>query len=103
VTSTPPGPPGASARVSRRREPIGYPWFWAGAVLLVSAGSPWYLPPGSFEPVVLGLPCWLWISVALSLVFCLYVRWACGRLWSLVGEDENQDEVRASAEDGTRP
>jgi len=52
---------------------------------------------------VLGLPCWLWISVALSLVFCLYVRWACGRLWSLVGEDENQDEVRASAEDGTRP
>lgn len=85
----------------QQREPIRYPWFWVGVVALVSAGAPWYLSPGSFEPVVLGLPYWVWISVGLSIVFCLYVRWACLRLWSLV--EEREEGGPGSPEEGAGP
>lgn len=73
----------------KAREPIGYRWFWAGALALVAAGSPWYLRPGSYEPVILGLPYWVWISIVLSIGFCLYVRWACLHLWRLAEHDED--------------
>jgi hypothetical protein len=86
--------PGRPTRPGSLREPIRNPWFWCGALLFVSAGSPWYLPPGSFEPVLLGVPYWVWISVVLSLGFCLYVRWACLHLWSLPADGEAGPEVR---------
>lgn len=80
-----------------QREPIRHGWFWLGVAILVLAGSPWYLPPGSFEPVILGLPYWVWISVSLSFVFCLYVRWACLRLWNLA--EEREEDPRPSADE----
>jgi len=73
-----------------QREPIRFAWFWVGVLVLVAAGAPWYLRRGSFGPVVLGLPYWVWKSVALSIAFCVYVRWACLRLWSLVEDDEER-------------
>lgn len=78
----------------RQREPIRYGWFWLGVLALVAGGSPWYLTPGSYEPVILGMPYWVWISAGLSLVFCLYVRWACLRLWSLSGGRDDADGSR---------
>lgn len=82
------------------REPIRFAWFWAGAFALVSAGSPWYLRQGSLEPVFFGLPYWVWISVVLSLVFCVYVRWACLRLWSLVEDREDRGPESPDGEAG---
>jgi len=82
---------------NRPKEPIRQGWFWAGVAALVFAGSPWYLRSGSFEPILLGLPYWVWISIALSLVFCFYVRWACLNLWGLEDEEDGPESRGGSA------
>lgn len=47
--------PGAGS--SAAKEPIRKPWILLAIIVL--AGVPWYLPSGTIEPVILGVPYWL--------------------------------------------
>lgn len=63
--------------------------------VILFAGVPWYLPQGTLEPLVLGVPYWLLISVFFSLVLCGYLSWLCLSQWDIVEAEE--EEERASA------
>ncbi|MGH3359373.1 MAG: hypothetical protein ACRDO7_11260 [Nocardioidaceae bacterium] len=80
------------------REPIHIPWIWVAIVLVVLAGVPLYLPAGAIDPIWLGVPFWLIISVvaavAMSAVICL----VCLRWWSLAEPQET-----AAARSGSSP
>ncbi|SDQ24807.1 hypothetical protein [Actinopolyspora saharensis] len=63
------------------REPIRAPLAWAGLLLLVLVGVPWYLPAGTIGPVLLGFPLWTLIAVLSSLALCGYLSWMLLSRW----------------------
>ncbi|GAA1782763.1 MULTISPECIES: hypothetical protein [Streptomonospora] len=71
-----------------RREPIRRPWPWVGLGVIVLAGVPWYLPPGTVGPVVLGLPLWALVAVASSVAVAAYLSWMLSHLWNVVEDVE---------------
>ena len=73
------------------KEPIRKPWIWVLTVLILLASIPWYLPKGSIGFVLLGLPYWMLISVAFTLIMCGYVSWLCFTQWDVVEAEEEQD------------
>lgn len=79
------------------KEPVRRPWIWVVLALIVVAGVPWYLPQGTLEPLVFGVPYWLLISVFFSLVLCGYLSWLCLTQWKVV-EDEEERERAAGSE-----
>lgn len=70
------------------REPIRSPWVWAVMVLIILAGVPLYLPTGAIEPVVLGIPYWMALSVFFTLLFAAFTSWLCLRWWNLAEPEE---------------
>lgn len=78
--------PGAGS--SATKEPIRKPWIWILLAIIVLAGVPWYLPAGTIEPVILGVPYWLLISVFFSFVLCGYLSWLCLTQWDVVEAEE---------------
>ena len=81
------------------KEPIRKPWIWVLTVLILLASIPWYLPKGSIGFVLLGVPYWMLISVAFTLIMCGYVSWLCFTQWDVVEAEEEQD--RSSREPET--
>lgn len=74
------------------KEPARKPWIWVVMVLVMLAAIPWYLPKGTMGFVLLGVPYWMFISVAFTLLMCAYVSWLCFTQWDIVeGEEENGD------------
>lgn len=89
------------------KEPVRKPWIWLVLAFIMLAGIPWYLPTGSLQPVVLGLPYWMLISVVFSLVLCGYLSWLCLTQWDIVEEEEereraSEEEHAPSGENGER-
>lgn len=64
------------------------PWIWVGLGAIVLAGVPWYLPPDTIEPIVLGLPAWTLVAVSSSVGLCAYLTWVISRHWNLVEDHE---------------
>lgn len=77
------------------KEPIRKPWIWLLMSLITLAAIPWYLPKETIGFVLLGVPYWVLISVALILLLCGYVSWLCFTQWDLV----EAEEERASSEE----
>ncbi|MBX9389975.1 hypothetical protein ACFPZ0_21985 [Streptomonospora nanhaiensis] len=82
------------------REPIRKPWIWIVLALLLLAGVPLYWPPGTVEPIVLGLPLWALVTVGSSVVLSAYLSWLCLTQWSMVEEQEEREERERRAERG---
>ncbi|GAB3058846.1 hypothetical protein [Sediminivirga luteola] len=70
------------------REPIRTRWIWIVLVALVVFNAPWYLPAGSIEPFVLGIPYWVVLVVLLSVALSAFLTWVCLRHWNLVEDEE---------------
>lgn len=81
--------------MSAKSEPIRRPWLWVGMVVLILLGIPWYLPEGTLEPIVFGLPLWTIVAILSSVLFCAYLSWILVRHWNLV-----EDEEEAPGPDG---
>lgn len=78
------------------KEPARKTWIWVVMVLVMLAAIPWYLPKGTMGFVLLGVPYWMFISVAFTLLMCVYVSWLCFTQWDIVeAEEENGDSGRA--------
>jgi hypothetical protein len=78
------------------KEPIQKPWIWVVMVFIILAGIPWYLPKGTIGFVLLGVPYWMFISVAFSLLLCVYLSWLCFTQWNLVEAEEEIDHADRS-------
>jgi len=83
------------------KEPIRKPWIWVLTVLILLASIPWYLPKGSIGFVLLGVPYWMLISVAFTLIMCGYVSWLCFTQWDVVEAEE--EEARSARAPDTDP
>jgi hypothetical protein len=92
----------AGERPSRNRpvkEPVRKPWIWVVMAFIILAAIPWYLPSGSVEPIVFGVPYWAVISLFFSLVLCGYLCFLCLFEWDVVEEEEERERAeRTSAE-----
>lgn len=86
------------------KEPISKPWIWIIMALIMLGGIPWYLPKGSLQPTVLGVPYWMLISVAFSFILCGYLSWLCLSQWDIVEEQEREEHAHeASTEETDSP
>ena len=82
------------------KEPIRKPWIWVALVFVMLAAIPWYLPKGTMGFVLLGVPYWMFISVAFTLLMCAYVSWLCFTQWDLV---EAEEAEHSDGSDNTDP
>lgn len=89
-----------------RKEPVRKPWIWIVMALIMLSGIPWYLPTGTLQPVVLGVPYWMFISIVSSLVLCGYLSWVALNEWEIVeeaeesGRDVADEEPDSNGEEG---
>ncbi|MFB5663414.1 hypothetical protein [Alteribacillus sp. HJP-4] len=79
------------------KEPIKKPWIWIIMGALILFNAPWYLPVGSTEPYIFGLPYWALISILLSLFLCGFLSWLCLKEWHIV--EELEEESKQSKEE----
>lgn len=82
------------------KEPVRKPWIWVLMTFVILAAIPWYLPVGTVEPIILGIPYWAVITVVFSLVLCGYLSWLCLFEWDVVEEEEERE--RAGQTSGER-
>lgn len=87
--------PGPSAH-PRAREPVKRPLLWVLVGVMILMGIPWYVPTGTIEPLVLGLPAWFWVSVLSAVGLSATVCWACLTQWRL--EDADDTATRDTAD-----
>ncbi|MGJ9460452.1 hypothetical protein [Oceanobacillus sp. CF4.6] len=74
------------------KEPIRKKWIWVVLVLIVLGNVPWYLPVGTIEPLILGVPYWAFIIVIFSLILCGYLSWLCIKEWNIVEDIEEAEK-----------
>jgi len=75
------------------KEPIRKKWIWIALLLIVIGNVPGYLPVGSYEPLIFGVPYWALIILAFSLILCGFLSWVTLKEWDIV-EDEEEAEKR---------
>ncbi|WP_028658727.1 hypothetical protein [Nocardioides insulae] len=78
---------------NRMREPVRRPGIWIALVLITLAGVPFYLPEGTIDPIVLGIPLWILGSVLAAVLLSAVVCWVCLRGWSLVEDAEEAERA----------
>lgn len=77
------------------KEPIRKKWIWWVLGALVLFNAPWFLPEGSIEPFILGVPYWVLLVVGLSVALAAFLHWACMTQWNLV--EDAEEAARAAA------
>jgi hypothetical protein len=75
-----------------KKEPIknGKLWIVFGIIFLLS--FPWYLPAGSYKPLILGMPYWAWIVLIVSLALSAFLTYAIKFQWHMEDEETNVKE-----------
>lgn len=86
-----------SSRGRPVKEPVRKPWIWVVMTIVVLAAIPWYLPIGSVEPIIFGVPYWAVISLFFSLVLCGYLSWLCLFEWDVVEEKEERERAERTS------
>lgn len=64
-------------------EPVHRRGLWIALAVIVLAGVPIYLPSATIDPVILGVPLWLLVSVLAAIAMSALLCYACLRWWSL--------------------
>ncbi|HSF18035.1 MAG TPA: hypothetical protein VLK65_21030 [Vicinamibacteria bacterium] len=62
-------------------EPSRHPFIWLVYAGLFSAAIPWYFAEGAAEPIWLGLPRWVAVSLAATLAIALFTVFVIERYW----------------------
>ncbi|MDQ0158152.1 hypothetical protein [Alkalibacillus salilacus] len=73
-----------------KKEPIKNVKLWIVLGILFLASVPWYLPAGSYEPIILGIPYWGWIVLIVSVAISATLTYAINKLW--ISEETETDE-----------
>lgn len=80
------------------KEPIRKKWIWWVLGVLVLFNAPWFLPEGSIEPFILGVPYWVLLVVILSVALAAFLHWVCMTQWNIV--EDAEEAARAAAATG---
>jgi len=74
------------------KEPIKSWKLWVVLGILFFLAVPWYLPVGSYEPIIFGIPYWAWIVLFVSIAISATITFAIKFLWKTVGDDSKREE-----------
>jgi hypothetical protein len=66
-------------------EPFRHVWVWVVYAVLFALAIPWYFPGGRPEPIWLGFPRWVAVSLGATLAIAGFTAYVIERYWS---EDE---------------
>lgn len=72
------------------KEPIQKRWIWLVLTALVIFNAPWFLPEGSIEPFIMGVPYWVLLVLVLSVALSAFLHWACLTQWNILEDEEEQ-------------
>lgn len=80
--------------MNQKKEPIKNWKIWIVLIVLFVLCVPWYLPTGSYEPLILGVPYWAWIILGVSLLISIVLTYILKHHWQLTDEEELQEEEK---------
>lgn len=75
----------------RKKEPIKHKKIWIVLIVLYVLSVPWYLPKGTYTPIILGIPYWGWIVLGVSLAISITLTYVIKNYWHL-SDEENKDK-----------
>ncbi len=68
--------------MKKKREPIEDPRIVIAFLTLIALSVPWYLPEGSYEPVIWGFPYWVLVSLFFTVLLAVFCAWVINFYWS---------------------
>ncbi len=63
------------------REPAKNPLFWILWLLLIAFSVPWYFKPGTYEPIVAGLPLWALAILIITVLYAVFTTVSAQVFW----------------------
>ncbi|WP_152656576.1 hypothetical protein [Oceanobacillus sp. CFH 90083] len=78
--------------MKQKKEPIKNWRIWVVLIVLFVLSVPWYLPTGSYEPFILGVPYWAWIILGVSLAISIVLTYILKHHWHMTDEEELWEE-----------
>ncbi|MFW5855972.1 MAG: hypothetical protein ACOCVB_01730 [Bacillota bacterium] len=76
------------------KEPIKFAWIWVVLVIILLIGIPWYLPEGSYSPIILGFPYWAFISVISTVALAVFLNYVIDNYWDMEELEEKIEEEK---------
>ena len=73
-----------------KKEPVKHIKIWIVLLILYVLSVPWYLPKGTYLPIVFGIPYWGWIVLGVSLAISITLTYVIKHYWQL-SDEENED------------
>lgn len=74
-----------------KKEPVRNPKLVAIFLLLLAATVPWYLPQGTYEPIIFGFPYWAFISIVMTAILASFLVWVIHNYWQVDDVEEMED------------
>lgn len=76
----------------KKKEPIKNWKLWIILIILYVLCVPWYLPEGSFNPIILGVPYWALIIMGVSLLVSITLTYILKHHWHVADEEEESEK-----------
>jgi len=76
----------------KRKEPIKNWKLWIPLIILFILAVPWYLPTGSFNPIILGVPYWALIIIGISFIISITLTYIVKNHWQMTDEETKERE-----------
>lgn len=81
------------------KEPIQKRWIWLVLTALVVFNAPWFLPEGSIEPYIFGIPYWVVLVLVLSVALSAFLHWVSMTQWNILEDEEEAQRAAGPAAD----
>lgn len=78
--------------MNKKKEPIKNWKIWVVLAVLFILSVPWYLPAGSYEPLIFGIPYWAYIIMGISLAISFTLSYILKNHWHMVDEEDQELE-----------
>ncbi|RCW78241.1 hypothetical protein DER71_1593 [Halanaerobium sp. DL-01] len=65
------------------KEPIKTKWIWVVLAIIILSGVPWYLPEGTYNPIILGFPYWAFISIISAVALAIFLNYVIDKFWNM--------------------
>lgn len=78
--------------MKEKKEPIKNWRIWAVFLIIFVFSVPWYLPVGTYEPIIFGFPYWAVIALAMSLLISIFLTYVLNREWQMEDDQEVKED-----------
>ncbi|MFC2949059.1 hypothetical protein [Virgibacillus sediminis] len=78
--------------MKEKKEPIRYWKIWVVLFSLFILSVPWYLPAGTYEPLIFGIPYWAYIIMGVSLLISITLTYVLNHFWEMTEEEEEEEK-----------